>query len=41
MSMPTLLQFRDGVVVSSTVGARPTSHLRRLLDTSAEAYVNR
>ena len=41
MSMPTLLLFRDGMVVSSTVGARPKSQLRRLFDAPAEAYVNR
>jgi thioredoxin 1 len=30
-----------GVVVSSTAGARPKSHLRRLPSAPAEAYVNR
>ncbi|WP_320068131.1 thioredoxin [Micromonospora sp. RTGN7] len=29
MSLPTLLVFRDGEVVGSTVGARPKNHLRQ------------
>jgi thioredoxin 1 len=40
MALPTLLLFRHGVVVSSTVGARPKSHLRRTITASTRAYVN-
>jgi thioredoxin 1 len=32
MSMPTLCMFRDGVLVSQVVGARPKSMLRAQID---------
>jgi hypothetical protein len=38
--MPTLLVFRHGMVVSSTVGARRKSHLRQTITASTTAYVN-
>ena len=41
LSMPTLLFFRRGVVVSSLVGARPKSHLRQALSGAFEPYANR
>ena len=41
LSMPTLLLFRQGVVVQSIVGARPKSMLRQALTTSTGDYVNR
>jgi thioredoxin 1 len=41
LSMPTLLLFRQGIVVHSIVGARPKSHLRQALATSTGDYVNR
>ncbi len=41
LSMPTLLLFRQGVVVHSIVGARPKSMLRQALTTSTGGYVNR
>jgi thioredoxin 1 len=34
-SLPTLLIFRSGELVSATVGARPKSRLRALLDEHA------
>jgi thioredoxin 1 len=37
MSLPTLLVFRGGELVASTVGARPKSQLRRLFDEHASA----
>jgi thioredoxin 1 len=37
MAMPTLLVFRGGELVASTVGARPKSQLRRLFDEHAAA----
>ncbi|MEU4426311.1 thioredoxin [Actinoplanes sp. NPDC024001] len=39
-SMPTLLFFRDGVVTSSLVGARPRSVLRRALAGATTPYAN-
>ncbi|WP_329105604.1 thioredoxin [Micromonospora sp. NBC_01699] len=36
MSLPTLLVFRRGELVGSTVGARPKSHLRQALSTHIE-----
>jgi thioredoxin 1 len=41
MSMPTLLIFRNGVVVNSIVGARPKAHLRHALTDTPNAYANR
>ena len=41
LSMPTLLLFRQGVVVASIVGARPKSLLRQALTDATGAYVNR
>jgi thioredoxin 1 len=41
MSMPTLLLFQRGTVVTSIVGARPKAYLRQALTTAAEPYVNR
>ena len=41
LSMPTLLFFRNGVVVHSLVGARPKAHLRAALTTGFETYANR
>jgi thioredoxin 1 len=41
MSMPTLLFFRNGVVVNSIVGARPKSHFRQALTELITPYVNR
>ena len=41
MSMPTLLIFRNGVVVNSIVGARPKAYLRQALTGAPDAYVNR
>jgi thioredoxin 1 len=41
LSMPTLLIFRNGVVVNSIVGARPKSYLRQALTDAPDAYVNR
>ncbi|MEU5673617.1 thioredoxin [Micromonospora sp. NPDC047753] len=35
MSLPTLLVFRQGVVVGSTVGSRPKTHLRETLTAQA------
>ena len=40
LSMPTLLFFRRGVVVSSLVGARPKAHLRRTLEAAFIEYAN-
>jgi thioredoxin 1 len=39
MSLPTLLVFRGGAVVTSVVGARPKSHLRQAL-TGRSDYAN-
>ncbi|MGW3601958.1 MULTISPECIES: thioredoxin [unclassified Micromonospora] len=36
MSLPTLLVFRQGEVVGSTVGSRPKTHLRQILTTQAD-----
>jgi thioredoxin 1 len=41
MSMPTLLLFRNGRPVTSIVGARPKSVIRKALDTAFEPYTNR
>ncbi|WP_436526710.1 thioredoxin family protein [Actinoplanes sp. HUAS TT8] len=41
LAMPTLLFFRDGVVTSSIVGARPKSVLRAALGNVVTPYVNR
>ncbi|MEU8609872.1 thioredoxin domain-containing protein [Actinoplanes sp. NPDC048791] len=41
LSMPTLLFFRDGVVVHTIVGARPKSVLRQALGGAFEPYANR
>jgi thioredoxin 1 len=41
LSMPTLLLFKQGVVVTSIVGARPKSMLRQALTNATGAYVNR
>jgi thioredoxin 1 len=41
LSMPTLLFFRRGVVLSSIVGARPKAYLRRALSDAFEPYANR
>ncbi|MFI7544338.1 thioredoxin family protein [Actinoplanes sp. NPDC049599] len=41
LSMPTLLFFRNGVVVHSLVGARPKAHLRAALAGGFETYANR
>jgi thioredoxin 1 len=41
LSMPTLLFFKQGVVVNSIVGLRPRSHLRQALDGAFDAYANR
>ena len=35
MSQPTLLVFRDGELAASTIGARPKTQLRQLLDAHA------
>jgi thioredoxin 1 len=40
LSMPTLLLFRQGRVVLSTVGTRPKSMLRQALTGATGAYVN-
>ena len=41
LAMPTLLVFKDGDVVGSIVGARPTSYLRRgLLEAAGLSYVD-
>lgn len=36
LSLPTLLVFRRGELVGSTVGARPKSHLRQALTAHLE-----
>jgi len=41
MSMPTLLFFRQSVVVNSIVGARPKSYFRQALTDLMTPYVNR
>jgi hypothetical protein len=41
MSLPTLLFFRQGVVVKSIVGARPKSHFREAITDLVTPYVNR
>jgi thioredoxin len=41
MSMPTLLFFRQGVVVKSIVGLRPKDHFRQALTELLTPYVNR
>ena len=41
LSMPTLLIFRQGVVVKAIVGARPKAHLRQALTDTPEVYANR
>jgi thioredoxin 1 len=41
MSMPTLLFFERGEVVTSMVGLRPTSVLRQALTNLVTPYVNR
>jgi thioredoxin 1 len=40
LSMPTLLLFEQGRVVTSIVGARPKSMLRQALTSSTGGYVN-
>jgi thioredoxin 1 len=40
LAMPTLLFFRDGVVTSSIVGARPKAVLRAALNSAVTPYVN-
>ena len=41
LSMPTLLFFRQGIVVNSIVGARPKSYFRQALTDVLTPYVNR
>jgi thioredoxin 1 len=41
LSMPTLLFFSGGTVLSSIVGARPKSVLRQALENAVTPYVNR
>jgi thioredoxin 1 len=41
MSMPTLLFFRQGVVVNSIVGLRPKSYFRQAFTDAMTPYVNR
>jgi thioredoxin 1 len=40
LSMPTLLIFRQGVVVNAIVGARPKAYLRQALTGTPEVYAN-
>jgi thioredoxin 1 len=41
LSMPTLLIFRQGVVVDAIVGARPKAYLRQALTGTPDVYANR
>lgn len=41
LSMPTLLFFRNGVVVNTMVGLRPKSMLRQALVGTFDSYTNR
>ena len=40
MAMPTLILFTGGRPVSTTVGLRPKSHIRSLLDGALQPYAN-
>ena len=41
MAMPTLILFKGGRPVSTTVGLRPKSHLRNALAEALQPYANR
>jgi len=41
LSMPTLLFFRNGIVVNTMVGLRPKSTLRSALTNAFDSYANR